>query len=89
MIYGRFGDPVRILRTAVLEDVKRLEGRRPDRQDREAIKNGSYVVVAGADVPGQRGDPAERLYHQAFLRADRGAVEIGEAIEAADRAKTA
>lgn len=80
MIYGRFGDIVEILRTAVLADVGRLEGRTPDKADREAIENGSYVVVMSLD------DRKERLYHQAYLRADGGAVTIGEAIEKADRA---
>ena len=33
MIYGRFGDPVTIVRRAVLDDVKALDGRMPDSQD--------------------------------------------------------
>ena len=81
MIYGRFGDQVEIVRTAVLSDVKRLEGRKPDRQDHDALENGSYVVVRSLD------DKRERLYHQAYLRADGGAVEIGNALEEADRTK--
>jgi hypothetical protein len=75
MIYGRFGNQVRVLRYATTDDVKKLDGRKPDKQDREAIKSGSYVVVADAD------SGKERLYHQAFLRADRGSVEITEALE--------
>jgi hypothetical protein len=45
-IYGRFGDVVTIVRMGTLEDVKTLNGRKPDKQDREAVENGSYVVVA-------------------------------------------
>jgi hypothetical protein len=76
MIYGRFGGEVTILRTAVLADVKRMENRNPDKQDKDAVKAGSYVVV--------KIDGGERLYHQAFLRADGGSVEVGKAIEEAD-----
>ena len=75
MIYGRFGDPVTIKRVATLEDVKLLDGRKPDKQDRDAIEKGSYVVVA-------EDDGAERLYHLAYLRADDGSREITAAIEA-------
>lgn len=80
MIYGRFGQPVTIIRVAILDDVKKLDGRRPDKQDREALKHGSYVVV--------RDDDKERLYHQAFLRADGGAREIGDAIDALSEVQT-
>ncbi len=76
MIYGRCGQPVVIKRRAVLADVKRLDGRRPDARDKVAIADGSYVVAVD--------DGAERLYHQAFLRADRGSVEISEAIAAVE-----
>jgi hypothetical protein len=82
VIYGRTGDPVTIKRLAVLDDVKRLDGRRPDKQDRAAIENGSYVVVVQADGK-------ERLYHQAFLRADDGGREIGRAIDAVSPKETA
>ena len=71
-IFGRFGQPVTIIRRGTLEDVKTLDKRKPDKQDEEAVALGSYVVVDDAG--------AQRLYHQAFLRADRGSVEIGEAI---------
>lgn len=76
MIYGRFGDPITIVRVATLEDVRKLEGRKPDKADLEAVRNGSYVVVRRTD------DSAERLYHQAFMRADDGSREITAAIEA-------
>lgn len=76
MIYGRFGNQVVIQRLAVLGDVKRLEGRKPDKQDREALENDSYVIVTEVDTG------TERLYHQAFLRADSGSVEIGAVIDA-------
>lgn len=75
MIYGRFGEECKIVRMAKLADVQKLDGRKPDKQDRDAIKNKSYVVIR---FPGD----SEKLYHQAFLRADRGALEIAEAIEA-------
>jgi hypothetical protein len=75
MIYGRFGNEVRVQRYAVLADVQRIDGRKPDKQDREAIKTGSYVIVTDAD------SGKERLYHQAFLRADRGSIEIKEALD--------
>lgn len=76
MIYGKFGDPLTIVRSAILEDVKRLADRKPDQQDRDALANGSYVVV-------RFDDGAERVYHQAFLRADGGIKEIEEAIQSA------
>lgn len=75
MIYGRTGNKVTIQRMAKLEDVKALEGRKPDKQDREAIANESYVVVSDDDGK-------LRLYHLAFLRADNGAVEIGAVVDA-------
>ena len=74
-IYGRTGDKVTIKRHAVLADVKKLDGRKPDKQDRDALANGSYIVV-------ERSDGKEQLYHQAFLRADDGSREITRAIEA-------
>jgi len=80
MIFGRCGQPVTILRLAQLGDIVRLEGRRPDKQDREALKAGSYVVVDDAGK--------DRLYHHAYLRADRGSVEIGEALRNVDLRST-
>lgn len=77
MIYGRTGEPVTIKRRAVLADVEKLDGRKPDKQDREALKNDSYVVVES--------DGKERLYHQAYLRADRGWIEILESLDAIDK----
>lgn len=78
MIYGRGGIPVTIKRRAVLDDVRKLEGRRPDKQDREALEQGSYFVVDFGY--GQE----ERLYHLAFLRADDGFREISAAIAAVE-----
>jgi hypothetical protein len=72
VIYGRFGQEVTIVRYGRTADVRELDGRKPDKQDREAIENRSYVVV----LDGGR----ERLYHLAFLRADGGAGEIYEAL---------
>lgn len=74
-VYGRTGDVVVIRRLAVLEDVKVLERREPDAQDLEALENGSYVVVV-------QDDGKERLYHQAFLRATDGSVEISKVLGA-------
>ena len=76
-IYGRGGGVVTIVRMAALADVKKLDGRKPDKQDREALANGSYVVVRFEDG-------TERLYHQAYLRADGGGREIGEVLDALD-----
>lgn len=81
MIYGRFGDSVTIARVGTLDDVQRLDGRKPDKTDRDAVANGSYVVVRCED-----GD--ELLYHQAFLRADGGSREITAAIEALPKTAT-
>lgn len=75
MVYGRFGNRVTILRLAKIEDVAKLEGRKPDKRDREAIANDSYVIVTDEDSQRQ-------IYHQAFLRADGGAREISAIIEA-------
>jgi len=84
MIYGRWGDEVRIVRMGTLEDVRILDKRKPDAQDRKMVEQGSYVVVeymkpgsiAGMD------NPKHALYHLAYLRADEGLKEIMEAIEA-------
>lgn len=75
MIYGRFGGEVELVRVGTLDDVRSLDGRKPDKQDREAIDNGSYVVVR------RRDDGKEQLYHLAYLRADGGSLEISAAIE--------
>jgi hypothetical protein len=74
-IYGRFGGKVTIVRRATLDDVTKFEKRKPDQQDRDAILIGSYVIAKEVDTG------KERLYSQAFLRADRGSVEIGEEID--------
>lgn len=74
-VYGRTGDVVTINRLATIEDVEKHEGREADTQDLEALENGSYVIVT-------QDDGSERLYHQAFLRATNGSVEIGQVIDA-------
>jgi hypothetical protein len=74
VIYGRCGQVVTILRYARLADIERLDKRKPDKQDRQALRYSSYVIV---DDGGK-----ERLYHQCYLRADGGAREIADAIEA-------
>jgi len=76
VIYGRCGQPITVLRRGTLADVKNLDGRKPDKQDREAVRNGSYVVVLD--------DGKERLYHQCYMRADGGSREIADALEAVD-----
>lgn len=73
MIYGRFGNPITILRAGTLEDVKQLDKRKPDKHDRANVKHGGYVVVRD-----ERGK--ERLYHLAFMRADDGFAEIAKAM---------
>jgi hypothetical protein len=75
-IYGRTGNAVTVVRRAVLEDVKRLDGRKPDKQDREALANDCYIIVKSFGK--------ERLYHIAYLRADGGAKEIDEAIKSSE-----
>lgn len=76
MIYGRFGNPLTITRRAVLQDVKALDKRTPDKTDKAAIKSGSYVVTLDNETG------RESLYHLAYLRADDGSKEITAAIEA-------
>jgi hypothetical protein len=76
MIYGRFGQPVTIVRRGTLMDIRELDRRVPDKQDRAALKSRSYVVVID--------DGKEYLYHLCYLRADRGALEIGEELQKID-----
>jgi len=78
MIYGRFHNPLTIVRIGTLDDVRKLDKRRPDKQDRAAVAAGSYVVC-------REEDGEERLYHQAFMRADGGSREIGEALDALEQ----
>lgn len=83
-IYGRFHseDFPNILiveRMAVLDDIRRLDKRKPDKIDRKAIELGSYVIVREQDGHNAGG---ERLYHIGYLKADGGWGEISDAIEA-------
>jgi hypothetical protein len=74
VIYSRFGMPVTIERKAnSVADVRNFDHRKPDQVDRDAIRNGSYVIVRFED--GKR-----QLYHLAYLRADGGIAEIMAAI---------
>lgn len=82
MIYGRVGRRVIIQRLAKLEDVQPLDGRKPDKQDRERIKINCLVVVTDTMLQEETGGDALRLYDIAFLRADDGAREIGAVIDA-------
>ena len=70
-IYGRFGDKVTIVRMGTLDDVRHMDKRRPDKIDREAIANGSYVVTKAEEGEGEM-----CLHHLAYLRADDGLPEI-------------
>lgn len=76
MIYGRFGNPVTIVRRAVLADVKKYENRRPDKADKIGLANGAYWIARDNDTN------REKLYSLAYLRADDGSREITAAIEA-------
>lgn len=78
-IYGRWGNPVTIVRMGTLDDVKTLDKRKPDKVDRDSIKNGSYIVCI--DHEGSR-KGRETLHHLGYLRADGGINEIYEAIKA-------
>lgn len=80
MIYGRFGQPVKIVRMGTLEDVKKLDRRRPDQHDRKNVAAGGYVVCIDLDTP----DDGEKLYHLAFLRADGALPEIMDAVRAVE-----
>ena len=68
MIYGRWGNVVAIKRHALIEDVEKLDGRKPDAEDFANLENGCYIVVES--------DGKERLYALAFLRADDGSREV-------------
>jgi len=63
-----------VLRYGTLADVKTLDNRKPDQIDKDAVDNGSYVVI-------RQDDGQERLYHLAYLRADNGLAEIMAALD--------
>lgn len=69
MIYSMMGQPVTIIRLAVVADLQK-----PDKRDRAAIRAGSYVVV-------DYGGIGERVYHITYLKADGGSKEIADAIQ--------
>lgn len=75
-ICSRFGNGLSILRPAVLADVKKFDGRKPDAHDKRRIEEGQYVIV-GYD------DNTEGLADLAMLKADGGWREIEEAAKAA------
>lgn len=75
MIYTRFGSVVNLTRLAVLEDVKKLDLRKPDKFDRDSIDMGAYYVGT------IEGLPDERLFSHAFLKADGGSLEISKFVE--------
>jgi len=74
MIYGRWGDPVELLRIGTLADVRTLDNRKPDQRDRNNVDNGAYVVV-------RQDNGSEALYHLAYLRADDGLAEISRVLD--------
>lgn len=82
MIYDRWGNPVALLRYATATDVQKLERRKPDKTDQAALENNSYVIIQAANG-------AEQLLHQAYLKADGGAVEIAAVIDLWPRPFTA
>jgi hypothetical protein len=82
MLYGRFGGEVEIVREGTLDDVRKLDGRKPDKQDRDAIANGSYVVIRHV-VPATQDGMRETLCHLSYLRADGAFPEIVEAMRSA------
>lgn len=74
-IYSWSGVEVELIRPVTsLGEVEALESRPVDFYDTERIALGMYFVVR---FPNQ-----ERLYDLAYLRADRGLVEINEAARA-------
>ena len=75
-IYGRWGGETRIVRKAVLADVKRLENRKPDAHDRRRVADGCYLVTTSVD------GSHEVLQDVAYMRADGGLSEIMEAVRA-------
>lgn len=77
MIYGRWGGQVEPLRYGTLEDVKRLDGRKPDKIDRQNVENKCYVVCREVDTG------REVLQGLAYMRADGGSREIMDALRAA------
>lgn len=81
-VYGRVGQRVVIQRLATLADVQKLDNRKPDKRDRERIKQHCLVVVTDTMLQAETGGDALRLYDIAFLRADDGAREIGAIVDA-------
>lgn len=81
-IYGRFGDPVEILRIATKDDVEILDGRKFDKHDADRLRYDALVVI-------RQDTGVERLYDTAFLKADDGAVEIATAVRLAKNAMMA
>lgn len=78
MIYGRFGHALTIERKATIDDIEPLTGHRPDKQDRDALRLGSYWVGK------YTADGKEDLHHLAFLKADGGLPEISNRLREID-----
>jgi hypothetical protein len=76
VVYGRFGNPVEVLRYGTLDDVRQLDGRKPDARDKKSVEARSYVVVRDIEAPFQM-----TLAHIAYLRADDGLNEIMAAVD--------
>jgi len=60
---------------ATLEDVRVMDRRKPDAQDKKSIANKCYIVT-------RHEDGYETIHHIGFLRADEGIKEIAEAVTA-------
>jgi hypothetical protein len=73
-IFGRWAQPVTILRMGTLDDVRTLDGLEPDARDRENVRQRCYVVTEDVE------DHSLSLMHIAYLRADGGDEEIERAI---------
>lgn len=89
-IYDRFGFAVKILRLAQPQDFRKIERRKPDKRDFEAMNLEAVVIVTDVASPNGKtmpGPEPENLIHIAFLRADGGLGEIQDAIKALSAAK--
>jgi hypothetical protein len=93
-LYTRFGDRVELVRLAVADDVRKLENRKPDKEDRARSVDGWRAIAKycggpnrGTRNPETNGCGDENvgksiLVDAAFLRADEGWSEISAAFQA-------
>ena len=80
-IYGRWGQEVEVVRLGTLDDVRELDKREPDDEDRRAIELEAYVVTRDKDT-GQL-----VLHGLPYLRAEGGLGEILDALDEARRSQ--